>query len=289
MAQNQIYDPVSQRVVSAQEASALMRERSQEPGQLMVKNPMNTDQSVGFELPPVEGDDAADMLRAFPQLAGLIAQFTPAGRAGFKTAAGVPAVVEALRQVFSGEEIDPASIGVQGLLGMGGHGTGTVISGTGKWLAGKGENVVRKSLNLSGDLKNEVAAEVLPRAAIREGARMTPSGIQAIQRKAQTTGSGALEDLGEAMSQARLNEITSPSRITLWPNELAANFVRQAPRELAIGRTMANTGNAVAATAPAGEAALRALMALASAMGSEGDAEPPLETSRGPRRRGGSQ
>ena len=250
-------------------------------GTLAVTNPMNRDQSVGFNLPPVEGEDASDMLKAFPQLAGLIAQFTPASRMGFTGAAGVPAAVEMLRQVFSGEDIDPMDIGMQGLMGVTGHGVGRALSGIEK--AG-GDKIV-KSLGLPADTP-DAAIDMHRNLARREGARITREGEDAIRAKAQRTGLGGLDELADSMSAARRADEVAPSRTTFWPNEAAANFLRRPHRQMAVGQAMSKAGP----LAKPSEAVLRALMALASAMGAdEGEAEPPLETSRGPRRRGGSQ
>ena len=249
-------------------------------GTLAVTNPMNRDQSVGFNLPPVAGEDATDILKAFPQLAGLIAQFTPASRMGFTGAAGVPAAVEMLRQIFSGEDIDLIDAGEQGLMGVAGHGVGRALSGIEK--AG-GDKIV-KSLGLPADTP-DAAIDMHRNLARREGARITREGEDAIRAKAQRTGLGGLDELADSMSAARRADEVAPSRTTFWPNEAAANFLRRPHRQMAVGQAMSKAGP----LAKPSEAVLRALMALASAMGAEGEAEPPLETSRGPRRRGGSQ
>lgn len=269
-----------------QEAIAAAESRRTRIG---IESPMG---SVGLNLPsapddPSESRMGEQLAAAFPQLAGIVASFTPQGR-GIKAAAGVPAVLDAVIQaVMNGVgNVDPVQSAAQGAMGVAGKWTGDTVRGVGN----AGENMVRRSLNLSGDLKNEVAEEVLPKLALRENARMTKEGVQRIRDKAEATGAGGLEDLAEAMGKARLDAATAPSRITLWPNELVANFVRQAPREMAIGRTLAKplgvgTREVIAPTAETGMRAILAL--LASQMGAGGE-EPAMETSRGPRRRGGS-
>lgn len=251
---------------------------------LSIKGPMDG-QSVGFGLPPVPKEGAEQILDAFPQIAGLIAQFTPLGK-GYKGAAGVPAVIDAIMQALESggdlTKINPLEIGMHAAGGVVGKGAGDVIGGVGRM----GEEKILRSLNLSGKLKNESAEEMLPKLAMREKAQITKPGVQAIRDKAAATGSGGLEELGEAMGKSRLDAATAKTKTTFWPNELLSNFLNQPARQMAAGQAMAQPFgvNTAETLAPGGEAGVRALLAyIASQLG--GGAQPPVEAPSGPQRR----
>ena len=170
-----IYDPTiaTDRLVTAAEINDAAKSKS-----LAVSNPMQPDQTFGFQMPPSMPEGAAqDILNAFPQLAGIIAQFTPVGRAGYKGAAAVPAIADMVMKAIRGEELDPVSAGGNALGGMAGHGVGKTIAGVGNI----GTGVVRRSLGLFGDYKNRAMEEMAPKLAIREKVKMTIPGVDALR------------------------------------------------------------------------------------------------------------
>jgi hypothetical protein len=275
-----IYDPTiaSDRLVTTAEVNAAAK------GDLSIKGAPG--QSVGFQMPPslpTGGDEsggAQDILNAFPQIAGLLAQFTPLGKT-YKGAMAVPAVVDAITRAIRGEDFDPMSAASHAVGGALGKGAGEVISGTGKI----GEGLVRRSLNLSGGpYATRAGEEMLPKLALREKAKMTIPGVDAITAKAQATGSGGLDDLADALEQARLKSSLGPvgggGGIMAVFRDLFSN-----PRQMAVGSAMAQPYgvNMSETLAPMGEAGVRAFLAyLASQLG-DTPAEPP--TPSGPRRR----
>lgn len=235
----------------------------------------------GVSLPPMPEGDATNALKAIPQIGGLIAQFTPMGKMGMTASAALPALIELIRQKVSGEEIDPIDIGVQGAFGGAAKLAGNAVHSVGRM----GEDKILKALNLGGDA-SDVAIETLPKRAIKEGARLTKESEAAIRAKGQATASGGLEELADAMGSARRADAVSPSRTTFWPQEAAANWLRKPARQMAMGQNMvkplglADTRETIA---PGIEASLRALLAAISGQGGD---EMPMDTSRGPRRRG---
>ena len=278
--QGGVYDPASGKVITIDEARAKVGGGGQlgfEVG----------NQSFGVDLPPVPGDDANDMLSAFPQLAGILASLTPQGRT-LKGAAGVPAILDAVIQAITKGvgNVDPVQSGAQAAMGLVGHGVGKGVGAVGNM----GESKILRSLNLTGDMVNDASIKALPKMAIKEGARLTEASEAAIRNKAKNTASGGLEELADAMGQSRRSAAVAPSRTTFWPNEMAANYLREPSRQMAMGQNMvkplglAGTREVLAPTAETGVRALLAL--LASQMGGGESEEPALETSRGPRRRG---
>src|SRR3990167_3477906 len=247
-----------------------------------------TDQTIqetfGLELPAgrwVQGAEGSggpeDILKAFPQLAGIIASFTPVGRT-YKGAAAVPAIVESVMQAIRGEGFDPGAVMSQGAMGVAGKGVGAGITRVGN----AGTGMVRRALGLSGDFKNRAAEEMLPKLAIRENAKMTIPGVDKIASKAQATGAGGLEDLASVLEEARINASTSPNFNSGGLLSMITHLV-DPPKQLAIGKAMAeplgvNTANTIAPTA---ETAFRALLAYLS---SQLSGETP-ERPSGPRRR----
>ena len=291
MAQGQkIYDPVTKTVVTLDDAQQIMQERGASGGgDLTIRNPLSNDQQVGFDLPPVAGEDASAMLQAFPQIAGILAQFTPPGRS-MAGAVGIPAVIDMIIQAVTKGvgEVDPMQTAVQGAFGGMGRTGGNAM----RWLGDAGEEKILKALNLTGDFVNDTSIKVLPKLAIREGAQLTEPGVKKVADKAARTGLGGLEELADAMGQARRRDLVAPARTTFWPNEMAANWLRKAPRQMAMGQRMVAPIPGVGSRevlAPTTEASIKALMALVAGQIGAGDEEPPLETSRGPRRRGGAQ
>ena len=261
-------------IVSGQTPQDAIAAAQSKRGTLGVSNPMNPDQSVGVSLPPMPGDAASDALDAIPQMAGLAAQFTPIGR-GLKGATAIPAIAEAVMQMIRGEGFDPVAIGAQGSGGAISRGVGAGVEKIGQG----GKSMILRSLGLQGPLKNEVAEEMLPNLVLRENAKMTKPGVQAIRDKAKATGAGGLEELGEAMGAARLNAATDSSRITGWPHEMVANFIRRPPRVMAIGKALTEPFgvNTSETLAPAVEAIMRLLMGSVAA-----ETDTPVT---GPRRR----
>lgn len=276
--QGQIYDPVLKRGVTIEEAQRLVAERSapQSNGAMTVANPMNQNQAVGFNLPPMPEPAATDALKMFPQLAGLIAQFTPVGRTGYTGAMAVPAGIELIRQLASGEKADATKAATQGAMGAVAKFGGNTVQRVGKG----GMDMIRRSLNL-GDTPfayNEVAEQVLPNLALKEGASMTKAGVETARKRAAATGSGSLQDLSEVLEKGRYDAANSP---TLSGGGLMTLITRMLdnPRQLKIGQQMtepfglASTEKTIA---PGVEGAIRALMALLS--GQQGT--PDTETRR---------
>lgn len=298
----QVYDPILKRVISDVEADALNQQRRahsapppvqlegpiDQPGMVLgIEHPGGDDsKNFGLTMPPMAQEDAESMFQDFPQIIGLLAQLVPQLR-GAKAAVAIPSAIEAARQWWEGEEIDPVDIGVEGMKGLTARAVGRGVEKVGE----KGVDLVTRSLSLGG--KSDAAIEALPQLAIKEGAKMTKEGANAIRAAGTrrlangvTVKNKAHLELADALDEARRKFQTAPNRITFWPQEAMANAIRQAPRELAIGRRMAapfgvSTSGVIA---PAAQTLMHLkLIQLANAMG-DGE-EPPLEGSRGPVRR----
>lgn len=301
----QVYDPILKRVISDVEADALNQQRRQHAlpdgttvafegpieqlQTLSIEHPGGDDsKNFGLTPPPQMAEtDAEGMFDQFPQIIGLLAQLVPQLR-GAKAAFAVPSALEAARQWWEGEEIDPLNIAVEGAKGLTARGVGRGFEKVGE----KGVDLVTRSLSLGG--KSDAAIKTLPKIAIKEGAEMTEDGANAIR----ATGTRRLangvtirdknyHELADSMDKARRQFQTAPNRITFWPQEAMANAIRQAPRELRIGRRMAAPfGIDTAGTIAPGAQALAhlKLIQLANAMNDSGE-EPSLEGSRGPVRR----
>lgn len=261
-----------------------------EHGFLGVQGP-DADQQFGISLPPLAQEDAAAILNTFPQLAGLIAQFFGPGKAatgliGASRSFAVPAFVDMLQSVLSGEEIDPVGAALHGVGGATAFGAGRFVNKIGK----TGEEKVLRSLGLQGAEKTDDAIETLPKIAIREGAPMTKEGAETIRRQGTKTLANKVvvkdkrySKLAELMDRARLNDATAPNRMTLWPQEAIANYFRRAPREFRMGQYMANPIGGLGTRehiGPALEAMIRLKLAEMSVPN-----EPSLHSSRGPVRR----
>ena len=228
-------------------------------------------QRMGVSLPPMDQGSATNALRAIPQAAGMVAQFTPLGKAGYAANAAVPSIIEVIRQVLSGEPIDPVSVGAQGAMGAGSRLAGRAVEGVGNM----GIDKILKALGLGSDA-TDASITMLPKLAVQEGARLTKASEGAIRNKAVNTASGGLEELADQMGTARRAAEVAPSRITFWPQEAAANYLRDPRRQMAMGQNMVSPfGLADTKTqiAPTVEAMLRAALAERS-------------TKQGPRRRG---
>ena len=287
----QVYDPLTKKVLTIEQAQALMKERGGamigtgtgvDEAKIGLQNPLSEDQFVGLDLgsKAAAGSVGADMLRAAPQVAGMIGQFTPAGKT-YKGAMAVPALVDMVMQMIEQGtlnplDVDPVRAGAQGLAGGFGKSVGGAI---GKALPA-GKSLIRRSLDVPEEMQNRAAEEMLPNLVIKEGAKLTREGVDAIANKATQTGAGGLQDLAEVMERARLRGEFAPPRMTLWPQEAAANIARKPARTMAMGKTLAGVGR----MAPGAELSTRALMALLASQADAG-AEPPMETSRGPVRR----
>lgn len=280
----QVYDPITKKVVTVEQAKELMRQRSggeQVGASLGVENPLNDDQSMGFALPPVASNDAQEVLNAFPQIGGMIAQFTPAGRT-MKGAMAVPALVDMVMQLLSKGDVDLGNTAVNAGMGAVGKGVGNTLAGIGN----VGKSKILKSLGIPANEATDATVEMMPKLAMEEGARLTKSSEAAIRAKGNNTGAMGLVELADAMGKSRRADAVGPARDSAWINEVMVNLVRNPRRQMAVGQAMANPFgvNMTDKIAPTGEISTRALMALlASQMGA--DEEPPMETSRGPRRR----
>lgn len=279
MGQQKIYDPTiaADRLLTVDEVNAAAKGGATDGV---------AGKTLGLQMPQGEWSQGEagsggpeDALNAFPQIAGLLAQFTPLGRT-YKGAAGVPAFVDMVMQAIRGEEIDPVSIGANAAGGMIGKGAGEVISGTGKI----GESFVRKSLNLNATpYANRAGETMLPKLALEHKARMTREGVDEIVGKAKQTGLGGLEELSDALEKARLGHSLGP----VGGGGGIMSVVRDMfspPRQMATGQAMAqpfgwNTSETIA---PAGEAGVRMFLSwIASQLGDGTEATPEP----GPRRR----
>lgn len=288
-----IYDPniAPDRLLTVEEVNAASK------GNLSIKG--GDGQSVGFQMPPSmptggEGSGGAeDILNTFPQLAGLIAQFLPAGKAvgaTYKGAMATPAIVDMLMQAIRGEgsiadrvsNIDPIQSAAHAVGGGLAKGVGEVIGGVGKM----GEKFVRKSLNLAGTpYANRAGEEMLPKLALDTKATMTREGVDAVADKAKQTGLGGLEELADALERARLGNSLGP----VGGGGGIMSVVRDLfspPRQMAAGQAMARPfGVDTAETlAPTGEAGVRAFLAWIASQLGDGENAAPAPPS-GPRRR----
>lgn len=268
--QGQIYDPVSKRGVTVEEAQQLIAQRKG-GGTLSVANPMNPSQSVGVSLPPIDEQSAADILKAFPQIAGFLANLVPAGKGAMATSIAAPAAVELVRQAFEGEDADMSKAATQGAMG----GVARLGGGVFRAIGSGGKDMVKRSLNLGSTpfAYNETAEEMLPALALKERASMTKAGVDTVRKKAQNTGLGGLEDLTEVLSKGRFDAENAPllsgggimSTIASWLNN---------PKQLKLGQAVAQPFGIVdteKTVAPSVEAILRAVMASLSA--NQGQAE----------------
>lgn len=300
----QVYDPVLKRMITDVEADALNEQRRQhalpdgtsvdlsggdafvgprEHGFFGLRNPGDDrTKDVGLDVPPMASEDATNLFAMFPQLAGLAAQFVPGG----KTASfAVPTSVELIRQLLSGEDLNPLDAAIEGIQGFAANRVGAGVAGIGN----KGRDMVTRSLALRGVNKSDKAIKELTDLAINEGAEMTQEGARAIRTAGRQTLPNGVKltskphmALADTLDAARLEAATSPNRITFWPQEALANALRQGPRELRMGRALANPVAGVSTAshlAPSVEAAMR--LKLIQMAGNE----PPLHSSRGPVRR----
>jgi len=241
---------------------------------------------AGFQMPPadeMDSDGLSEILRSVPQLAGIIAQFTPLGKAGYAANAAVPAVADIVMRAIRGEPFDIESAATNAAMGMAGKATGNLIGGAGRG----GEGIVRRSLNLkSGPFAyNEVAEDMIPQRLIAEKAKMTKPGVAAMEAKAQATGAGGIVDAAEALKKARYDADNAPNMGGGGVMAMISDLIGP-PRQMAVGSAInrpfgVSTEKVIA---PGAETGVRALMALiASQMGGMRDDVP--EQPVGPRRR----
>lgn len=272
--QGRIYDPILKRGVTIEEAQRLIAQRATaQPGAtpagvappvMSVSNPMASGQSVGINLPPMDEQSVMDIAKTLPQLAGLVAQFTPVGRTGYTGAMAVPAGIELIRQLASGEEPDATKAATQGAMGAVAKFGGNTIRRIGQ----SGMDIVRRSLNLgSGPFAyNEVAEQMLPKLAVQEGASMTKAGVETARKRAADTGLGGLQDLADTLEKGRYDAANSPTLSGGGLMSILTHFLDN-PKQLKIGQQMteplglASTENTIA---PSVEATIRSLMALLS-------------------------
>ena len=296
MAQGQVYDPLTKKTLTIDEAQQIMRERGGsmtgtgeglDAAKIGIQNPLVEDQFVGLDLgsKAAAGQVGADIARALPQVAGMAAQFTPVGKT-YKGAMAVPALVDMVMQLIQTGTVDPTQVGVNAGMGAFGKGVGGFMEGVGK----VGDAKILKSLSIPANEATDAGIEMLPKLAKREGARLTKESEAAIRAKGQATGAGGLEELADYMGKSRRADAVGPSRDSAWLNEAIMNIVRNPRRQMRVGQAMANpfgvdTGKVLA---PSAEAGTRALMAFLASQGDAGG-EMPMETSRGPRRRSQGQ
>ena len=296
MAQGQVYDPLTKRTLTIEEAQQIMRERGGsmtgtgeglDAAKVGFQNPLVDDQFVGVDLgsKAMAGKVGSEAARALPQIAGMAAQFTPVGKT-YKGAMVVPALVDMVMQLIQTGTVDPTQVGVNAGMGAFAKGVGNTVAGVGKI----GDAKILKSLSIPANEATDAGIEMFPKLAKREGARLTKESEAAIRAKGQATGAGGLEELADYMGKSRRADAVGPSRDSAWLNEALMNIVRNPRRQMRVGQALANpfgvdTGKVVAPTA---EASTRALMALLASQGGAGE-EPPMETSRGPRRRSQGQ
>lgn len=240
--------------------------------------------TLGLQLPEQDQyqDDGrmADILRSVPQIAGLIASFTPAGRTA-KAAIGVPAGAEALmqaiRKAISGEDFDPVEMAAQGGMGLLGKGVGDVVGKVGRG----GEGMVRRTLGLTdGD---EVLEQEIPKRLIKEKAEMSIPGVAKLREKADATGDPWLKEATDALAKARYKANNSPNLNAGGLMSMAGDALLPVERQMSVGSAAAapfgvSTEKVIAPTI---ESAIRSLMAYLSSLGSPSDEPPPV----GPRRR----
>lgn len=215
----------------------------------------------GIDL-PAEGMQSAnaDILKAMPQIAGLIAQFTPVGKAGFTGSAAVPMVVDAVQQLFSGQPFDAGRMAQEGAEGVAGHGVGRTIG----WLGDKGRGIARRSLNLgSGKFAgDEVAEQLIPDRLISEKAAMTRPGVAKLQEKVDATGDPWLKDAADALKDARYKADNSPN-IQSGAIMAAIMHLLDPPKQLKLGSALAEPFgvDTTKTLAPMAEGAMRTFMA----------------------------
>jgi len=241
------------------------------------------DKFAGVELPPGSGEAGADILRGIPQVAGMLAALVPQGR-GLKAATAIPAIIDAVMQaVTKGPlNVDPMQSATQGAIGAGAR----MVGKGAEWAGDLGDSKILRSLRLNPSETTDASITMLPKLAKEEGARLTKASEGAIRRKAQQTGAGGLEELADAMGKSRRGEAVAPSRDSGWLNEIVMNFLRRPHRQMAMGQALSNPFGVdmKSKIAPLLEQAIRG--SAAQYMGGQPDDEPPMETSRGPRRRG---
>lgn len=242
----------------------------QQHGQLGLSNPLNQEQRVGVDLPPLSETDATAMLKAIPQAGGFIAQtMIPAGKAGYAASVGVPMGIEMLRQLASGEDANVGEAALQGVMGGTARVGGNLLRAAGRG----GMNTVRKALNIRAPFQNRVAEQVLPELAVAEKAKMTIPGVDDLASRSVTidpstgikTTDKAMKALSEVLERARMDNSLSPNKRSGGVFSMIRDMI-DPPKELAIGSAAAQPFgvNTEKAIAPSVETAIRALMALVS-------------------------
>ena len=281
----QIYDPTTKRLVTVDEANQIVQSR-RDGGEdaLAIRGPV-PGQQVGFQMPPSmpnEGEGtggAADILNAFPQLAGIIASFTPVGKAGYTASGMVPAVVDMVQRAIRGEPFDAESAALNFAGGVAGHGVGNTLAGVGKGGAG----MVRRSLGLTGG--DEVLEQDIPRRLIKEKAEMSIPGVAKIREKVDATGDPWLKEAADALAKARYKDANSPNLNAGGLTAMAGDVLLPPPRQMAIGSALTSPFGVSTekVIAPTAETGLRALLALIASQLGMGPDEAPAAS--GPRRR----
>lgn len=299
----QVYDPVLKRMITDVEADALNTQRRQhalpdgtsvevggdedfvgpkQQGFFGLRAPGdNRSGDVGFDVPSLSKEDATNLAAMFPQLAGLAAQFVPGGKlASF----AVPTAVSLIQQLLSGDELNPLDASLEGIQGFAANRVGAGVGAIGS----SGLSKITRALGF-GSGASDAEVKALTDLAVKEGAEMTPEGANAIRAAGKSTLPNGVKvsskphaALADQLDTARQAAERSPNRITFWPQEAAANYLRTPARQLAIGRRMVNPVGDLSMEshiAPTIEALMRAKLI------QQAGKEPDMQSSRGPKRR----
>lgn len=249
--QQGVFDPASGKVVTLEEAQALVKGGGApkmqglgagDSGPVQSNAPMTLFNAPGdmpdvaLNLPPMEPEMAQQIMAAVPQVAGMVATMHPALR-GVKSAMLIPAVTRALVDVVvNGGELDMNRMAEDALMGLAGHGVGKGISAVGS----AGRSMVQRSLDLGGSgYLNTTAEQVLPNAAIREDAHMTPEFVKALRDKFKSTGAAVYEDLANVLESAGLKSRNSPNFNGGGMLSLIGNKLFPPETQLEVGKNLA--------------------------------------------------
>lgn len=252
-------------------------------------------QFAGVELPSdAFGDTLAQVLRASPEMAGLLTQIIPQlrglkGIGAVATDMAIPAATELGRQFLSGEPLSGTEAATHGALGVG---AGVIGSGL-KAAASGGHNLIRKSLNLKGGpfAYDEVAESEIPRRLLKERAEMTIPGVAKLEEKVDATGDPWLAQATQALKKARYDTDNAPVGGSGGILAALRDFL-DPRRQMALGQKLAEPfGVKGEYFAEGAEGLTRLLTALAASLRPErsgslsGEPMDPNRPGAGPRRR----
>lgn len=221
--------------------------------ELSIQSPAPGQASVGFKMPsgeleqgPEGSGGPEDIIRAFPQIAGLIAMMTPMGRAGrgamatrgerwasYGADAGVPALVDMATRALQGEDLDVGSAVQQGAIGTMARPVGAVA----RRFARGGEGMVRRSLGLTdGD---EVLEQEIPKRLIKEKAEMSIPGVAKLREKVDATKDPWLKESADALAKARYKANNSPNLNAGGLMSMAGDVLLPPERQFGVGSAVA--------------------------------------------------